>query len=347
MVLTASEVAQGLREVFRHRESEGFLVTGVSLLGSGFETDVFVFSLQTAKGEQTIHNCVLRLYAGEGTAEKAAREFAVMRRLHDVGYPVPWVHLVETANSPFVRPFLIMERIPGVSMGPGYWSGTERQQSELQVTLMHLMHRLHQLEPTTLLPESPLANLPDPNTGVRSELTALTKLVNRLETHEPPSLHYVLDWLDSGQAEVSHERLSVVHGDFHPNNVLLCSDGAAFVIDWSNVRLSDYRMDLAWTRLIARAHDRPDRGETELRLYAQFARKPIRDLAYFEVIACTWLLTSALISLRFGVEREGMRTEAASRIRRDDAHTRYVATLLQQRTRIPMPDLEEALFNWT
>ncbi|MCW3101043.1 MAG: phosphotransferase enzyme family [Chthonomonadaceae bacterium] len=345
MALTASEVAQGLHEVYRHRESAESAIADVSLLTSGFEADVFVFSLQPANDREEIQNSVLRLYAGEETAQKAAREFAVMRRLHDVGYPVPAVHLVDhTTDSPFGRPFLIMERIPGVSMGSTYWSASEDQLPALQVTLFQLMHRLHQLDPTTVLPESPQADLLAPEAGLGSELSALTELVDRLETHAPPSLHKVLAWLDSRRATVSTERLSVVHGDFHPNNVLLRADGAAIVIDWSNVRLSDYRMDMAWTRIITLAHDRPDRGETELRLYAQFAGNPIRDIAYFEVIACIRILTSVLISLRFGAARMGMRPEAATRMQHDVAFTRYVAALLQSLTAMAMPDLEEALF---
>src|SRR5579871_721671 len=219
MVPTAKEAEQGLRAVYSHDKRPERSVADVSLLGSGFETDVFVFSLREAGDRAEQQNYILRLYAGEDTAAKAAREFAVMRSLHNIGYPVPGVQMIGTADSPFGRPFLIMEYIPGESMGAAYWSKSENPPIKLQGTLMHLMHRLHQLKPTTILPESPLANVSAPHAGVASELASLTELLERLEGREPASLRKVFVWLVSRLTTVSEDRLSVIHGDFHPNNV--------------------------------------------------------------------------------------------------------------------------------
>jgi Ser/Thr protein kinase RdoA (MazF antagonist) len=135
----------------------------------------------------------------------------------------------------------------------------------------------------------------------------------------------------------------VVHGDFHPNNILLRADDAPFVIDWSNVRLADYRSDLAWTRLITRADARLDYGEGQLRLYERLAGKKVSMIEYFEVVACTRLLLSVLISSRFGAAQQGMRPGAGALMRRDSEFLRNVATLLQERTNIKMRDVEDAL----
>jgi hypothetical protein len=43
---------------------------------------------------------VLRLYLGDHTHAKSAHEFLNMRQLHQAGYPVPSVHLLEPTNSP-------------------------------------------------------------------------------------------------------------------------------------------------------------------------------------------------------------------------------------------------------
>jgi hypothetical protein len=66
-------------------------------------------------------------------------------------------------------------------------------------------------------------------------------------------------------------------------------------------------------------------------------------IEYFEVAACTRLLTSALLSHQFGAARQGMRPGAEARMRRGDEFMSSVATLLQERIGRKMPDLEDAL----
>jgi aminoglycoside phosphotransferase (APT) family kinase protein len=233
-----------------------------------------------------------------------------------------------------------MERIHGVSME---WSPPDARRQELQTLFCRLLVQLHALEGSDILPDHPLARSWDSHAFVDHELSFLSALLSRLEGREPPSLRAALAWLGSRRSEVPCARLAVVHGDFHRNNILLRADGAAFVIDWSNVRLGDFRYDLAWTRLGSRAAAQPDGGEAEIRLYAQLGGRNVSKIEYFEVAACMRQLLSVLISLQFGAARQGMRPEAATLMRRDAGHVKYVAAALQERTGIKMPDLEDNL----
>jgi aminoglycoside phosphotransferase (APT) family kinase protein len=339
-MLTGLEVQRALQEFYGSRETgPGSLeVAGVTLLGSGFEADVFAFSL-TANGDggEEAQDLVLRVYAGEGAGEKAAREFAAMGRLREADYPVPRVLALERDRSPFGRPFLIMERIHGVAME---W---EDRRPEAQALFCRLMAQLHALNGSDILPDSPLADVRDPYAFVDRELSTLAALLSRLEGSEPTSLRGALAWLSSRRSAVPCERLVVLHGDFHRNNILLRADGAPFVIDWSNVRLGDCRAELAWTRLLTRAAAQPDGGVAELRRYEQAAAKRVSMIEYFEVAAAIRLLSSTLISLQFGAARQGMRPGADALMRRDPDYTHYVAALLQELTGRTMPDLEDAL----
>ncbi len=231
----------------------------------------------------------------------------------------------------------------GDSLGPVYWSPDAAPQQEAQALLCRLMAQLHALDGKAILPDSPLAVSHDPYACVDNELAALARQLDRLEGREPPSLRAVLGWLRIRRAQVLCERPSVVHGDFHANNVLRQADGAAFVIDWSNARLADYRSDLAWTRLVSSVAARPDGGDGELRLYEQLTGKEVTALAYFEAMACAWLIVSVMISLHFGAAREGMRAASAAQRQRAAAHAQFTAALLQERTGIAMPDLEKTL----
>jgi aminoglycoside phosphotransferase (APT) family kinase protein len=338
--LTRLDVQRALEECYA---SDGtrygrLQVSGVTLLGSGYEADVFAFSL-AADGEDAgeAQDLVLRVYAGEGAAEKSAREFAAMGRLREAGYPVPRVLALGGDRSPLGRPWIVMERIHGAPME---W---EDRRPELQALFCGLMARLHALNGSDILPDSPLARARDPYGFIDGELSTLATSLSRLEGSEPPSLRDALAWLRSRRSAVPCERLVVLHGDFHRNNILLRADGAPFVIDWSNVRLGDCRSELAWTRLLTRASARLDGGAGELRRYERSAGTQVSGIEYFEVAACLRLILSALSSLQFGAAREGMRPGAEARMRQGDAFMRYVAALLQERIGRKMPDLDDAL----
>jgi aminoglycoside phosphotransferase (APT) family kinase protein len=343
---TGLEVQRALQEFYGSGEAgHGTLqVSDVTFLGRGYETDVFAFSL-TADGEGAgeARDLVLRVYAGEVAAEKSAREFSAMGRLREAGYPVPRVlalgrdRLAGDRRPLLGRQFLVMERIHGV---PLEW---EDRRPETQALFCRLMAELHALNGSDILPDSPLASSRDPYGAIDRELSTLAALLSRLETSEPPSLRDALAWLRARRSAVPCERLVVLHGDFHRNNILLRADGAPFVIDWSNVRLGDCRSDLAWARLLTRAAAQPDRGEAELLLYEQYAGNKVSMIEYFEVASCIRLLLSVLNSLRFGAARQGMRPGAEALMRADPDYMRYVAARLQELTGRTMPDLEDAL----
>jgi aminoglycoside phosphotransferase (APT) family kinase protein len=352
MEVTAVDVQRELQEYYCSAETGpgSPRVSEVSLLGSGFGADAYAFSLK-AEGEPEAQDLVLRLCAGEGVGEKAAQEFAAMGRLRDAGYLVPRVLALERDRSPFGRPFMVMERIHGTSLASSYELASSSQRQELQCLHCRLMVQLHALDPGAILPDSLLDGSSDPSGFIERELSWLHGLLGRLEGREPPSLRRVLDWLAAHRSTIVCERLSIIHGDFHANNLLLRPDGAPVVIDWSNLGLADYRTDLAWNRLLMRSDPRWERGEagwngdwpTMLRTYERLAGREVPGIDYFEVIAGTRLLLSVLISLRFGAARQGMRPGAEALMRRDAPFMQSVATLLQKRTLMPMPDLDEAL----
>src|ERR1051325_2171035 len=113
--MTTDIVQQSLEAFYRSDRVglDGPRVLDLTLLDSGYETDVFAFSLEAEHGgKESVQDLILRVYAGDDTSEKAAREFAAMSRLHQAGYPVPHVVAFERSQAPLGRPFVIIERIP-------------------------------------------------------------------------------------------------------------------------------------------------------------------------------------------------------------------------------------------
>jgi aminoglycoside phosphotransferase (APT) family kinase protein len=311
------------------------MVSDVELLGTGYEADVYAFSLRPVGGDPP-QDLVLRVYLGEGTAAKAAREFDAMDRLHASGYPVPKVTALGRDGTLLGHPFLIMERIRGDSLGPAYWTGTSPRPDNVMACFWKLVADLHRFDAATILPESPLATSQDPYAVIDSELAALSDLLRPLDGREPASLRAAMTWLTERRDAVPCAHVTVVHGDLHANNVLVRADGAAFVIDWSNVRPGDCRTDLAWTRIITQSEIQPDHGAGELRLYERLTGRAVEGIEYFEVIACLRLLLSVLLLLHFGGAGQGLRE---NRLRSGFDFERSVAGLLEKRTGIPLTDL--------
>ncbi len=341
MDMTPEAVQQRLQD-FYAADGSSREIGDLALLGSGFETDVFVFTLRSAESEP--QELILRVFAGEGCAEKAEREFNVMRRLGEIGYPVPRVLELHPGPGVFERPFIVMERIYGVSLNTVYWEVPEERRQTVQETLYRLIAQLHALDGPIILPESPLAASRDPYGPIDRELAALRDLQAQLDGRDPPSLRKALDWLDAGRSRVGCDQPVLVHGDFHRNNVLARPDGAHFVIDWSNVKLGDRRSELGWTRVLTGLMgDQPEGASADLRLYEQYAGVRVERIEYFEAATCVKMLLSDLNMLYTGAGRQGLRPGVEEDIRANPGATMKAAVLLEERTGIRMADVEDTL----
>ena len=63
-----------------------------------------------------LQRMVLRVFSGDNAGRKARKEFNLMRRLHEVTYPVPEVYSHEETGDTLGKPFILMERIMGKTL---------------------------------------------------------------------------------------------------------------------------------------------------------------------------------------------------------------------------------------
>ncbi len=228
------------------------VVGPVGRISDGWESELYTLDIEYGPqgGRQRV-GLVLRLYPGEGAARKAEHEFNGMRKLHQAGYPVPWVHHLALADSPLGQPFILMDRIDGAPLWPDLAQRPPAEQQALLALFSALFVRLHQLDwrpfaadPAGLAAAGPL---------VFAE-RALSEGRAAAARFALPGFVAVVDWLDAHRDAAACAEPAVVHRDFHPANVLLRADGTAAVIDWSGLAVSDARFDLAWTLMLAQSH---------------------------------------------------------------------------------------------
>jgi aminoglycoside phosphotransferase (APT) family kinase protein len=275
------------------REASGGPATapGAVKIAEGREAEIFAW------GEGR----VLRLYRDPACGERADRELLALEAVREALPCAPAPHGRMEWNG---RPGILMERLAGSAVLP------EIQRRPWRVwSLATLTGRVH-AELNAL--RGP-ASLPKLRPELRRRIEGAASLPEPLRT----SALEVLDRLPDGDA--------LCHGDFHPDNVLLCPGGPA-VIDWPNATRGDPCADFARTTVMLRAGALPP-GAPRLIRWAQgtgrglFVRAYAAGYAgarrYDEVTFQRWQLVRAVDRFADGIpeERAGLEREA-QRLRR-------------------------------
>jgi Ser/Thr protein kinase RdoA (MazF antagonist) len=119
----------------------------------------------------------------------------------------------------------------------------------------------------------------------------------------------VLDWAAVQTAALICPQPSIVHQDFHPDNLLW--DGHELkVIDWTAIGVYDRRIDLAWTLVLVESFVGPAMRSQILQLYENAAHMRIEYIEVFEALALVRRFNDLWQTVRKGSASWGLRPEA-------------------------------------
>jgi aminoglycoside phosphotransferase (APT) family kinase protein len=170
------------------------------------------------------------------------QEFALLAVAHASGVLAPrprWLHADGTTLG---RPFLLMDRVAGESIGPRVVRRTELAAARMRLPaqMAAQLACIHAIDPT------PLDFLPRPPPGRSPAQHALdhTRRVIDAIKLQNPALELGLRWL--GQRAPACVQLTLIHGDFRIGNLLVGPEGLNAVIDWEFAHVGDPHEDLAW-----------------------------------------------------------------------------------------------------
>ena len=318
---------------------QGLRVTDLLSLTGGWESEMYALDVEYGPAENRRREVlVLRLYPGDQAHTKAAHEFRSLRHLHQAGYPVPYVHLLECTNAPFGMPFVIMERIAGQMMGLLLASACGEQQRELLTYFCTLFVQLHRLDWRPFVDAGAREATPGPYDFVER---ALRRVHDALAQFSLWSFLPIVAWLDERRDAVPCFQPALVHGDFHPNNILLRDDGAAVVIDWAGLQVSDARFDLAWTLLLVGTRGSVAWRDAILQEYERLVGTTVEQLEWFETFACLRRLRVLTVALSAGAEQLGLRPDAGTRMQQQMGAMHQVYALLIERTGMRVAEVEK------
>jgi aminoglycoside phosphotransferase (APT) family kinase protein len=311
-------------------------------IAAGWECEIYSFAVEYGPAqERRQEELLLRIYPGDDAHAKSAREFHGMSQLHQVGYPVPRVLALERGNSPFGgKPFVIMKKVEGQVLWPLLFDSPEEKQQKLLTLFCELFVQLHALEWRPFVDDSEHYDIEDPYVFVDQWLNMAHDILARFSK---TAFFPIVEWLEARRDVLPCLRPSPVHLDFHPNNILLRSDGSAAVIDWGHIEVSDPRLDLAWTLVLVSSYEGAEWRDRILHEYECLAGTNVEQIECFEVFACVKRLASVTISLLDGPEKLGMRPNAVAMMKQQMGATRKVYELLLERTGIRIGEVEKLL----
>ncbi len=323
----------------RFPEWKHLRITEYENITSGWETEIISFNayyvLRRVKKKEEL---IARIYPGRPGAYRAKFEFDLLESIHTLGYPVPRVLLIETGTEIFERPFIIMERIIGETMMVHMQEGKEAIYSEMVRIFCDLFIQLHKLD------WRKLSIVPDNmrNTDFQSLFNKhLGGQREHVTTNDVEFLVPIIDWLLEYIGEIDPLPLALLHRDFHPMNILLDRKGNPFVIDWTAATISDPRVDVAWSLLLAKLHFGPELHAAILDGYQKVYGVKLENMDYFTIDACLRRLADITISLKKGAAALGMSEDAVKQMKESIGLLSEIHTIVEEITGLRIEEIED------
>ncbi len=314
-------------------DRQGLVVSDVRDITSGWETRLFYFVLNyTYYGSSYNDRLVARIFSGKG----ARYEYDILSHLLRTGYPVPRVYEVDDGGV-LGQPFLTMEFIEGRGLEREFLSGSQEDLEGVLDVMMGLFVRLHDIDISQIFPD-------------RTEVSTHEYIDRVLSRHKEVTagcgiawMEPLIEWLKERKGSVTPMPPAVLHGDFHPMNIMLRMDGSPVVLDWGASKVGDRRSDLSWLMLLAGTFLEPSVRDAILAAYEGASGTEMEDIQFFEALSILRRLTDVAVSVEAGAETRGMRPGAVEMMREAAGHIRNVYDLLVELTGLRLPEYEEFL----
>jgi aminoglycoside phosphotransferase (APT) family kinase protein len=229
---TVEEIETRFNNYLKEKFGDFEITEHLNQMKGGNEAYLYRFQVKGIKGMEK--PLVLRLFPGFYHDEKAEREAMIQNMLNERGLPTPKAHLSTKDKTLLGGCFLVMDYIEGI---------TPDSLKELEILGLtaRTQAKLHQIDGKPVS-EAILA------LGHSAESYSIEGkiywLLRRAEKY--PQLEELFQWIVDNKPRLP-EKVSVVHGDFHPGNMILKDGEVIAILDWSGFMVGDPMAGLGWT----------------------------------------------------------------------------------------------------
>lgn len=229
---TVEEIETRLMSFMKKQVGHFKVIEHLNQMKGGNEAYLYRFQVKGIEGMEK--PLVLRLFPSFYGDEKAEWEAMIQNMLNERGIPTPRAHLSSKDMSILGGSFLVMEYIEGETVDPGDDSDILNLAARTQATL-------HQIDGKPVSEEILALGHSLESHSIEGRIDWLLR---RAQKH--PELQELFQWLVDNKPELP-ERLSMVHGDFHPMNMLVKDGEVVAILDWSGFIVGDPMTGLGWT----------------------------------------------------------------------------------------------------
>ncbi|AIY78836.1 kinase domain protein [Clostridium botulinum 202F] len=264
----------------------GAKIQDIKVLKSGWAGEII--SLEFKDNTQKY---VIKTYnSNKNGLENIKQEWTGLNLLYNANYPVPRPIISDFVNE---KPYIVMEKIEGENLWTCYQTLSKENRQQLLEKFVKVFLKLHELDVSIVDKE---LRKDSTSSFIEKEINEIKKLVeeNKLEYFTQ-----IIDWLQKEKANIIGEKLSIIHRDYHPWNVIVDNNKAIYVIDllWG---IGDYRFDLAWMYTLMERIGFEDFSQNAFKKYKELKNENINNFEYFKVFSTLRWLINVMISLKTG-----------------------------------------------
>ena len=222
-------------------------VTTVNKVLGGFSKDTFLVDLNSDAGRESV---VIRRDNPHGPVNySVAKEFVLLSALHRKGITVAEPLLLETDKSVFAHPFMVMKKLPGISLAATAGIAVDASHIAAGRALAEVMASFHRAEIREFnLPRT----LYDPSLTTADHLHRFLAGCEagwrKFRLRPSPTLTCAFQWLKRNVPESSVSP-RLVHGDAGLHNLLMYEGRPTAMLDWELAHFGDPAEDLTYCRL--------------------------------------------------------------------------------------------------
>jgi aminoglycoside phosphotransferase (APT) family kinase protein len=299
----------------------------------GWETKLYKYTINYISNTRPFNEQhVIRLFSDKASST-SEKEYRIMIRLQDQGYPVPTVFQYNNGDK-LGNPFILMEYLSGNTLDHRFRNVSDSEREVLFKQMIELFVDLHRVNVSSIFPENKLTDTEDYISFL------LNMIENRIKYRKLDWVKPVVDWLAENRDVVDNRELSVLHGDFHGRNIVYREDGSPAVIDWSGAHVGDNRFDLAWTIILFSTFGGSFFRELLMNMYSAVAEEEIKDIEYFEVLGSTVRLVNVFPSFLTKNDVTGVVSKSGALTPDISDHFHKVYDMVVSRTGIKLPEFE-------
>ncbi|GAA0084701.1 hypothetical protein UT300007_11400 [Clostridium sp. CTA-7] len=264
----------------------GAKIQDIKVLKSGWAGEII-----SLKFKDNTQKYVIKTYnSSKNGLENIKQEWKGLNLLYNANYPVPRPIMSDFVNE---KPYIVMEEIEGENLWDCYQTLSKEDKDQLLERFVKVFFELHELDVSIvdkeLVKDSTIS-------FIEKEINEIKKLVeeNKLEYFTQ-----IIDWLQKEKMNIIGEKLSIIHRDYHPWNVIVDNNEKIYVIDllWG---IGDYRFDLAWMYTLMERSGFEDFSQNVLKKYKELKNGNINNFEYFKVLSTLRWLINVMISLKTG-----------------------------------------------